>query len=114
MVLGGGTYAYLQGTTDDVVNNFNTNKVLVDLSETTGSDYNIIPGTEQSKDPTITVNNTVPSYVYAIVTDNTDGLVDYTIAEGWTELEGWNVGATKVYYRTVEKMQTQNIPRFKG
>ncbi|WP_270739422.1 hypothetical protein [Massilioclostridium coli] len=103
MVLGGGTYAYLQGTTDDVVNNFNTNKVLVDLSETTGSDYNIIPGTEQSKDPTITVNNTVPSYVYAIVTDNTDGLVDYTIAEGWTELEGWNVGATKVYYRTVEK-----------
>ena len=103
MVLGGGTYAYLQGTTDDVINNFNTNKVLVTLSETTGSDYNIIPGTEQAKDPIITVNNTVPSYVYAIVTDNTDGLVDYTIAEGWTELEGWNVGATKVYYREVAK-----------
>ena len=28
MVLGGGTYAYLQGTTKDVVNNFNTNKAV--------------------------------------------------------------------------------------
>ena len=39
MALGGGTYAYLQGTTKDVVNNFNTNKVLVTLEEKTGSNY---------------------------------------------------------------------------
>ncbi len=104
MALGGGTYAYLQGTTTkDVVNNFNTNKVLVTLEEKTGSNYNIIPGTEQAKDPKVTVDNTVDSYVYAIVTDNTNGLVKYDIADGWTLLNGWDGEHTKVYYREVTK-----------
>lgn len=103
MALGGGTYAYLQGTTKDVVNNFNTNKVLVTLEEKTGSNYNIIPGTEQAKDPKVTVDNTVDSYVYAIVTDNTNGLVKYDIADGWTLLNGWDGEHTKVYYREVTK-----------
>ena len=83
MALGGGTYAYLQGTTEDVVNNFNTNKVLVELNETTGNDYNIIPGTTQEKDPKVTVDATVDSYVYVEVRDATKGLVSYVIADGW-------------------------------
>ena len=97
MVLGGGTYAYLQDSTKDVVNNFHTNKVLVELKETTGNDYEIIPGTTQSKDPTVTVDNTVDSYVYVEITDATDGLVDYTIADGWTKLDGYD----NIYYREV-------------
>ncbi len=97
MVLGGGTYAYLQGSTKDVVNNFHTNKVLVELKETTGNDYEIIPGTTQSKDPKVTVDNTVDSYVYVEITDATDGLVDYTIADGWTKLDGYD----NIYYREV-------------
>ena len=97
IALGGGTYAYLQGTTKDVVNNFNTNKVLVELNETTGNDYEIIPGTTQSKDPKVTVDNTVDSYVYVEITDATDGLVDYAIADGWTKLDGYD----NIYYREV-------------
>ena len=97
MVLGGGTYAYLQGTTKDVVNNFNTNKVLVELNETTGNDYNIIPGTTQEKDPKVTVDNTVDSYVYVEITDATEGLVSYAIADGWTKLDGYD----NIYYREV-------------
>ena len=97
LLIGGGTFAYLQSETDDVVNNFNTNQVTVDLEETTENDYEIIPGTEEAKDPKVTVNNTVDSYVYVEVTDATDGLVDYEIAEGWTKLDGYD----NVYYREV-------------
>ncbi len=97
VLVGGGTFSYLQDETDDVVNNFNPNQVTVDLDETTGNDYEIIPGTEQGKDPKVTVNATVDSYVFVKVNDATDGLVDYTIADGWTLLKGYD----NVYYREV-------------
>lgn len=99
IAVGGGTIAYLKGSTEDEVNAFQTNKVMVELTETTGNDYNIIPGTSQAKDPKVTVDNTVDSYVYVEVTDQTEGLVTYTIAEGWTKLEGYD----NVYYREVAK-----------
>ena len=97
LLIGGGTFAYLQSTTGDVKNNFKTNQVTVDLTESTGSDYNIIPGTEQLKDPKVTVNNTVDAYVFVEVTDTTKGLVGYGIADGWTKLDGYD----NVYYREV-------------
>lgn len=104
---GGGTIAYLQGETGDVVNEFKTNKVLVELNET-GTDengvnnsYNIIPGTEQSKDPKVTVDNTVDAYVFVEVTDKTDGLIRYEIAGGWIALTGYEDKNPKVYYREV-------------
>ena len=99
LLIGGGTFAYLQSTTGDVKNNFNTNKVMVELSETGNGQYDIIPGTEQSKDPKVTVNNTVNAYVYVEVTDTTQGLVEYSIADGWTPLDGFE----GVYYREVAK-----------
>ena len=95
LLIGGGTFAYLQAQTDDTVNTFSTNEVKVDLTETTGENYNIIPGTTQKKDPKVTVDNSVDAYVYVKVTDKTDGLVTYEIAEGWTKLEGYD----DVYYR---------------
>ena len=99
LLIGGGTFAYLQGTTNDVVNNFHTNKVLVDLEETTGNDYEIIPGTTQEKDPKVTVNATVPSYVYVEVklANEVADLVDYEIVDGWLPLEKYTTQFTKVY-----------------
>lgn len=93
----GGTYAYLQDSTEDVINSFNANQVVVELTETGDRQYNIVPGTEETKDPKVTVDNTDASYVYVKVTDTTDGLVTYEIAEGWRELQGYN----GVYYREV-------------
>lgn len=101
LLIGGGTFAYLKDDAPAVKNNFKTNNVLVDLDETTGSEYNIIPGTSQDKNPTVTVNNTVDAWVYAIVENNTDNLVKYSIADGWQKLEGWDVGNMTVYYRAV-------------
>ena len=99
MLIGGGTYAYLQSSTDDVKNSFKTNNVEVLLAETTGQEYNIVPGMEQAKDPKVTVNNTVDAYVYVEVTDNTQGLITYAIADGWAKLEGYD----NIYYREVAK-----------
>jgi len=84
--IGGGTYSYLSQTTDDITNNFNAGIVQVQLDETTGDSYDIIPGTTQEKNPTVTVNNTVDCYVYVEVTDTTAGLVDYAIADGWEKI----------------------------
>lgn len=98
MLIGGTTYAYLQANTKDVVNNFKTNQVTVDLEESTDGQYNIIPGTSEFKDPTVTVNTTVPAYIYVEITDNTDGLVTYTIENGWMQLEYFD----NIYYREID------------
>lgn len=97
-LIGGGTYAYLHDSTDDVVNNFNTNKVMVELTEESGQKYNVIPGTSETKNPIVTVDNTVDAYVFVEVTDTTAGLVDYAIEDGWLPLDG----VANVYYREVK------------
>ncbi|MCM1219446.1 MAG: hypothetical protein NC548_33625, partial [Lachnospiraceae bacterium] len=97
------TFAYLQANTDDVVNEFATNQVMVDLKESTDGKYNIVPGTSEFKDPTVTVTSTVPAYVYVEVTDNTDGLVDYAVESSWQLLDGYE----NIYYREIDA-STQN------
>ena len=104
LLIGGGTFAYLQSTSKDVKNNFNANQVTVDLTETGNRQYDIIPGTTQTKDPKVTVNNTVDAYVFVEVTDTTQGLVEYSIADGWAKLEGFD----NVYYREVAKDANPN------
>lgn len=101
MLIGGGTFAYLKGETDPITNSFRTNQVQVSLEETTGNEYNIIPGTTQRKDPKVTVNNTVDAYVFVEITDETDNLVDYAIADGWMPVDG----VPNVYYRLVSAIQ---------
>ena len=101
MLVGGGTFAYLKGETDPITNSFRTNQVQVSLEETTGNEYNIIPGTTQRKDPKVTVKNSVDAYVFVEITDETDNLVDYAIADGWMPVDG----VPNVYYRLVSAAQ---------
>lgn len=105
-----GTFAYLQDTSEDVVNTFSPNHVKVELTETDKDgdekpqgrdDYNIIPGTEETKDPKVTVDNTVDCYVFVKVTETSDGIITYEIADGWTELDEDKYPG--VYYRQVAK-----------
>lgn len=97
IVIGGGTFAYLQSQTDDVVNEFKTEQVKVEISESPHDPYDIIPGTEQDKDPSVTVKNTVEAFVFLNVTDNTYGLVTYEIDDTWKKLDGYE----NVYYKKV-------------
>lgn len=101
MLIGGGTFAYLKGETDPITNNFSANQVSVELEESTGRNYNIIPGTTQRKDPKVTVKNSVDAYVFVEITDETDNLVDYAIADGWMPVDG----VPNVYYRLVSAIQ---------
>ncbi len=93
--------AFLSDSSDEVENTFLTNQNGVDLEETTGDDYDIVPGTEEEKDPTITATYTLDSYVFVVVTDNTQELVTYEIAEGWIKLDVETEDGVSVYYQVV-------------
>ena len=106
-VAAGGTVAWLVAQTDSVVNTFTYGDINIGLSETTGSTYKIIPGVDIEKDPKVTVEaGSEDCYLFVeveeknwptFVEDDGTRKVNYSIAEGWTELEG----VTGVYYREV-------------
>ncbi len=107
----GGTLAYLTDSTEAVENDFATNQNSVDLKETTDG-YDIVPGTEQEKDPTVTATYTLDSYVYVVVTDATDGLVTYSIENGWilmSEETDEETGVTTyIYYQLLTADEDEN------
>ncbi|MCD7785491.1 MAG: DUF3568 family protein [Oscillospiraceae bacterium] len=119
-MLAGGTFTYLTGESREVVNTITANYNSVELHETDpetgdptqGNEYEIVPGMSDDKDPVVTVNYTLDSYVYVTVTDITDELIEYMIASGWTEITDLestdaNTGAvTKVYYQLVTTEDT--------
>lgn len=98
----GGTFAWLVDTSDEVVNTFTYGDIDIDLTETTGEEYKMIPGNDIQKDPTVTVKKDSEAcwlFVKVIKSDNYDTYLDnYTIAEGWTPLDG----VEGVYYREVD------------
>ncbi|MCD8315169.1 MAG: hypothetical protein LUD44_06035 [Firmicutes bacterium] len=107
----GGTITYLTGSSGEVKNEFTKNKNGVELDETTGSEYEIVPGTSQDKDPTITATYTLDSYVFVEVTDATEDLVTWYIANGWALLSTTNStdgSTTYVYYQLLEAEDTSN------
>lgn len=58
LVLGcavGGTLAWLTAQTAPVVNTFTVGDIDIDLTETTGSEYKLMPGEKVAKDPKVTV-----------------------------------------------------------
>jgi len=103
----GGTIAWLTATTEPVVNTFTYGKIKIELAETTGTEYKIIPGVNISKDPKVTVKaDSEACWLFVKVgeanwptfTDKDGRKVSYTIATGWKELPG----ESGVYYREVE------------
>ena len=97
----GGTLAWLKAETKPVVNTFTYGDINIDLSETTGNEYKMIPGNDITKDPKVTVEKDSAAcwlFVKVEKSDNyADYLANYTIADGWTALDG----VDGVYYREV-------------
>ena len=96
----GGSIAYYTVTSDQVDNNFDVPDMDIDLTEDGDQEYTVIPGTTEDKDPIVTVTSTIDTYVFLFVTDDTQGLVDYSILSDWILLEDADVeeGIT-VYYQ---------------
>lgn len=106
----GGTVAWLVATSDTVTNTFTYGNINIDLTETTGTNYKIIPGKDIEKDPKVTVKGGSEACwlfvkveeVGAISTITTDP-VHYAIDTGWAQLkdkDGKDVSG--VYYRLVD------------
>lgn len=106
----GGTVAWLVAETKPVVNTFTYGNIDIALTETTGTSYKIIPGTDIPKDPKVTVKGGSEACwlfvkvekVGDIGTSTTDP-VRYAIDTGWAQLkdkDGKDVSG--VYYRLVD------------
>lgn len=110
-----GTVAYLQSTSEDVVNTFSSNSVQVKLEENSGQEYDIVPGTTDTKDPKVKATVTLPSYVFVEVTDVVNGqgkkLVEYTVDENtWTKLSGYD----NIWYREISESDNEFVSVLKG
>ena len=101
-VLVGVTYASLASKTPSVVNTFVVGNVSLSLTESTGSNYLLIPGTTVKKDPRVMVGkNSEKCWLFFKIEsdEELEKLVTYSIADGWTALEG----VEGVYWRQVEE-----------
>jgi len=101
----GVTLAYLMTASDEVTNTFTVGKIELELTETTGADYALVPGKTVQKDPKITVKSGSEScWLFAELkkTNGFDEYVTYQVADGWTALDGYD----GVYYRSVAKAET--------
>lgn len=104
-VAAGGTLAWLIDKTNPVTNTFTVGDINIELTETTGNNYKIVPGLDISKDPKVTVKAgseacwlfvKVDEANWPTVKDGDTRKVNYTM-DGWTQLPG----VTGVYYREV-------------
>lgn len=98
-----GTLAWLTAKSDTVVNTFTTSDIKVELEETTGTDYKMIPGYTISKDPKATVlSGSEECYLFVKLDKSADfdTYLEYAIADGWTKGDGTDI-PTNVYYRVV-------------
>ena len=96
----GVTVAWLTDTTPTITNTFTSSDINIELTETTGNSYKMVPGATITKDPVATVKaNSEACWLFVKLekSANFGDFMDYEIAEGWTALSG----VTGVYYRAV-------------
>lgn len=100
-----GTLAYLKAETTPVINTFSPSNINLTLEESnvdggseTANTYKMVPGTDISKDPKVTVTADIDCYVFVKVEKSTnfDTYMNYTISD-WTPVPN----ETNVYYREV-------------
>lgn len=106
----GGTVAWLMTKTDSVVNVFTYGDINIELAETTGENYKMVPGNKIAKDPKITVlKDSEDCYLFVKIEESTDAklsdYIEYTLANGWTALDG----VTGVYYREVSNSNQEQV-----
>lgn len=96
----GGTLAWLTAQSETVTNTFATSDIKVELKETTGTEYKMVPGNTITKDPQATVltgSEECWLFVKLVKSTNFDSYLEYTMADGWAPV----TGETNVYARKV-------------
>lgn len=95
------TLAYLTTKTNTIGNTFTAGDIKITLTETTRTEYKMVPGTSIDKDPKVTVDASSEScwlFVKIEKSANFDTYMTYTPAVGWTLVPG----ETNVYYCLVD------------
>ena len=114
-VIFGGTMAWLNRGTDDVVNTFTTASVGLALKETTGP-YIMAPGAVLDKDPKVVVaEDSASCYLFVEVFEENfeRDPIAWEAAEGWKEIEGLNKETSdgkvtmRVFYREFDEKETK-------
>ena len=106
-VIAGGTLAWLTAKSDTVTNTFTTSDIKVELKETTGASYKMIPGYTISKNPKATVlTGSEECYLFVKLEKSAgfDTYLEYAIASDWTQLtkdKDGNDITDLIYYRQV-------------
>lgn len=107
----GTTFAWLTDKTGTVTNTFTVGNVDIDLSETTGTTYKMVPGAEINKDPKVTVvggSEACWLFVKIVETNNTfntdQKFISYTKGSAWTLHSTSTVDGvtTSIYYIKVD------------
>ncbi len=97
----GGTIAYLTAQSDTVTNTFSPSTIGVTLKESENLDLQMVPGATITKDPKASITTgSEPAWLFVKIekSENFDQYMTYTVAEGWTLVEGTN----NVYAREVQ------------
>ncbi len=105
LVLGcavGGTIAWLVQMRT-LTNTFVVGKIDIELTESTGNTYHLIPGATLAKNPKVTVKHgSEPCWLFVKIerSGEVDKYLSYDLAEGWQALDG----VADVYYREVSEV----------
>jgi len=100
----GGTMAWLQDNTEEVVNTFTTSNIDIELNEGNELDLQMVPGKVLTKDPVVTVKeNSEASWVFVEVTksDNFDTFMDYDMDDAWKVVD--ETSYPNVFYQLIGK-----------
>ena len=112
----GTTFAWLTDKTATITNTFTVGNIKISLEETKGTEvvggrqFKMIPGATIEKDPKVgVVDGSEACWLFVKIeeTDNTlidttKKLVQYTVADGWIQLEVDGNPVNGVYYRQVD------------
>lgn len=89
----GGTIAWLQDETDEVVNTFSSTDLGIDLDEETEKDFDLIPGFTYEKKPIVTVeaeSEAMWLFVKMTTSNGIENFIDYAakpVVEDWATVE---------------------------
>lgn len=110
-VAAGGTLAWLTAQTSAVTNTFTVGDINITLTETGtvngNKSFQLIPGTEYSKDPKVSVTGNVDCYLFVRFDEinNPAAYLNYTstltAGNGWTQGDNENRLPENVWYREV-------------
>lgn len=111
----GGTIAYLQATSNEVVNTFKPTGLTIDINEhdylpesntldtaanpvKANADYKVVPGVAIPKDPYISFTSDVSCYVFVTVKqENWNSALTYDLLEAWGDPIATTDDGAKVY-----------------